>query len=436
MGAGDAQHVIEVFDRPDIRTVYYTGSDTLYPGYLLCFNSRADATSTVYPGPSGTGTAIAAASESYRRTKFVGQPAAGNLYNFAGIVRNKRVGRGPVQISIPYPNGTMQKVVTDQSCTIDTTLLTVQAGSYYAGGVGEGPVIGKACQTIDRSSTAGTVQALCVPVNPFSAPFQGAVPSSTVRNFSPKIWETCPWNEINNGTVRGHAYFNDFVGNYTLANNQSPTYLGNGVWGTTAATAGSVIRPELDEPYGVMTLESTTDNEDALASIGGGDIVGNFVFSSTTKLWMEARIKVSSVTTNKMSAYVGFAEEALLGTTEVLSNTGALADKDYVGFHFDEAATTGMDTTWNTASGGTSPVVEGENAVTLAADTYTNVGLHCDGTTVYFYQNGAALSDSIAIATADFPDGEEMAFYLAAMMGHGDTNSLSADYVRIAQQLA
>lgn len=133
-----------VSEKQHLKKVYYTGSDTLKAGYLVC-----------YDRDYGT-----AANVDLARASYVEKPSATNLKWFAGVVSSKSDGKtGPCDIEIVEPTGAMAKVFTDQNCTLGTTLLTLQAGSYYAGGVGEGPIIGIAYQTVDRSSTAGPVEA-------------------------------------------------------------------------------------------------------------------------------------------------------------------------------------------------------------------------------------------------------------------------------------
>jgi hypothetical protein len=88
---------------------------------------------------------------------------------------------------------------------------------------------------------------------------------------------------------------------------------------------------------------------------------------------------------------------------------------------------------YNTESGGTSPATVDADAATIEADTFTKIGMYCDGTTVWFYQNGVR-GTGIALATADFPDDIEMAFYMALMLGHGDLASIEIDWVAIAQE--
>jgi hypothetical protein len=260
---------------------------------------------------------------------------------------------------------------------------------------------------------------------------------------STELWRNCPWKEIEAGEVDGHVHFCDFIEGMTVTNGKviaDAMALGTvpaGWIAQTGATAGSNITTATDAPFGVIKLESTTDNEGVIISYGGGyNTAGSFVFSAGKRLWMEARVKRSVITDSKINLFVGFAEEALCVDGSLITTSDAMADKDYVGFQGVFADGDKFDTVYNTASGAVTPANVAADAVTVAADTWLKIGLYCDGTTVYFWSDGAQLADSVALSATEFPINEEMAFYIGIMLGHGDTNSISVDWVKIAQQRA
>ena len=266
-------------------------------------------------------------------------------------------------------------------------------------------------------------------------------PLNTDRGLSHHLWKTCPVELLKANPQYGTFFFDDFTEGIVIAANQNTaaaSALGTtGEWtGCTAATAGTIVTTLATNYQGIVKLESTTDNQDSIIAYPKtATTAGPYKFSSTSRLWMEARYSQLNITTNKFNAFVGFAEQGLVATTTLITASDAMADKDYVGFQKTFAATTGVSSVYNTESGGTSPATVAAAAATVAADTFTKIGLYCDGTTVYFYQNGV-IGTGIAIATADFPDGEEMAFYAGIMLGHGDTASISLDWVAIAQAYA
>ena len=79
--------------------------------------------------------------------------------------------------------------------------------------------------------------------------------------------------------------------------------------------------------------------------------------------------------------------------------------------------------------------VSNDDEATLEATTWTKLGIYCDGSTVTFFKDGVALATTTTTATADFPDGEEMAFYLQNMCGAaGTVGTVTLDWLRIAQE--
>ena len=254
------------------------------------------------------------------------------------------------------------------------------------------------------------------------------------RGPSPLIWDTCPVLGYAANPTDGMVYFNDFQGNYALANNQTATLLDAGVMGFTGATAGSTIDQETDEPNGSLTLNSTTDNESCgISVLGGKNAAAMFVFTAGKKSWFEARVKFVNITDAKIGGFIGFAEEALLSEGGLIADDGTLTDKDLFGFFRVEADGDKLDTVHNTASGGGVTTLQSD-AVTLEADTYKKIGFYCDGTTITLYADGVALGTTVALAATNFPDGEEMAFYMVLNEGSGDDASMTIDWVRIARE--
>ena len=256
--------------------------------------------------------------------------------------------------------------------------------------------------------------------------------SASGNGPSPLIWNNCPWGEYRDG-VGGMAYFNDFTETVNLAANQSATHLGAGAVGFTGATAGTTITHATDEPTGSMVLSCTTDNETVgVSALCATNTVGNFVLTSGKKSWFEARIKGLTVGDDEFALFCGFAEEGLLAEDGLISDADALGDKDYIGF-FRQAADGDTYDTVHRKNGGAAVIVKAD-AVTAEADTYDKIGFYCDGTTVTFYADGAALSDTALLATATVPTGEEMAFYFIMNNKGGADEVAQIDWVRIARE--
>ena len=255
------------------------------------------------------------------------------------------------------------------------------------------------------------------------------------RGPSPAIWDGADILRATLDPTFGMHYFNDFLSGPVGANNASDYTGGEDdiIW-ITGATAGSVITPQVDEPTGVIRLETTTINEHvAIGALAGGHVAGNFL-PSRTWAW-EARISLLNITGSKFAAFIGFAEEAKMASGGVIAagTPWAMADVDFFGFHRINADGVYLDTMHNTNGGGGLTTVASD-AVTIAADTFIKVGAKSDGTTVTFYADGVLLADEVLLSATNFPEDQEMAFYFVLESGHGDICSVEIDWIRIYQQ--
>ncbi len=269
-------------------------------------------------------------------------------------------------------------------------------------------------------------------------------PTASGRGFSPAIWDNCPVLRLQNDPQAGFIYFNDFKDGVTVAANSTAAVAaalgttGAGVTACTAATAGTTISMSSTDANGVVVLATTTDNQDVILSVlGGNNTAGMVSFVSGKKLWMECRVSRTTIVDSNMNLFVGFAEEGLVATTTFWSTSDALADKDWVGFGSVITDGDKLDTMYNTASASGVPANVTADAVTMAADTFTKLGIYFDGTTINFYQDGVLITDTtpLTVTTAGFPDGEEMAFYIAIMNAGGEDTSAKIDWVRIAAEI-
>ena len=143
-----------------------SSTDSVRVGDLVCYNSDLAAdwrelTSARASGDlNGSGvTAYAEGSQTYNaRFLIVEKPATANLHAFAGVVADLGPERGADgdTLSIFVPKvGAVVPVVSNLSCTVDSTVLTVANGAYEA--TSAGYQIGIAAETVDRSSTDGLV---------------------------------------------------------------------------------------------------------------------------------------------------------------------------------------------------------------------------------------------------------------------------------------
>lgn len=267
------------------------------------------------------------------------------------------------------------------------------------------------------------------------------VSAAPSRMPTASLWKNCPWEEIASGRRDGIVMFDDFTGNFSQETNQAAGVsvttkksIVHGGWSAfTDNDAGNTVTQNASAPYGVVELNVAADNfQTTLAWGGNAAAAGQIVFEAGKKVWFETRVKINSVTDSKSGAFVGFGEEALCVATGILADAGTLTDKDLIGFHRLEADGDKLDIIHNTASGGgvTSLATD---AITLVADTYVKLGIYCDGTTVYFYADGTQVA-SVALTATNVPDGEEMVLYYSIGGLAVEASTLSADWVKIAQE--
>lgn len=260
------------------------------------------------------------------------------------------------------------------------------------------------------------------------------------RGPSPAIWDDCPVLDYMLNPQLGMHYFTDFIDGMVVAsaqNTAAAAALGTiGDWAAFTATNPTVTTLTTSHT-GVVRLSTTDDNTDvAIAYPSTAHTAGMFKFIAGKKLWMEIRIAQNSSSDSEFTSWLGFCEEGLMASGTILAvDEAQMVDKDYVGFTRIFADGDTLDTTYNTESGGTSPVILGSDAVTIVAGAFIKLGIYCDGTTVYFYADGVRLADSVLLTATDFPDAIELALYICVMGAVGDaTGYIDVDWVRIAQE--
>lgn len=237
---------------------------------------------------------------------------------------------------------------------------------------------------------------------------QGTNAPNTDRGPSPYIWGDCPWLEMEADPNLGVRFFDDFT-SFTLPGTQtSELSLGYNGWKVYNTGAGTVkTNASLDGTLtsgGIISMLADT--------AGDGSAIANqacpFVLSGLTtnsgKLWFEARIALTVVTTNNVQLFVGLGENSgyTLGAAKPLGDADAVAsDVPFIGLNVtedglgvvrgvyaDEAAT------WTAAA---------SSVGTLSASTFAKVGMVYDpeDTTncIQFFFNGVPSTSVISQST-------------------------------------
>lgn len=255
------------------------------------------------------------------------------------------------------------------------------------------------------------------------------------RGPSPGIWHDCPVLEYILNPQEGFHAFEDFILGPNVAAATAVSVQGQMTVYTDANSA--TIKLLTDETCGAVSLApGANDDEDAALGFGGATgACYKFDASSPKAFWFETRVKKTADTTNKLGVFIGMIQQGCYAADGILIDTD-MATKDLVGFHQIEADTTTIDTIIDTATGTITQVADA--AVTIVADTYTKLGMKLDvgAKTLYFYQDGAKLADSIALSGANFPDGERMSPVIAVRSASGTSpGDLTVDWFRVAWEM-
>lgn len=247
---------------------------------------------------------------------------------------------------------------------------------------------------------------------------------------SPALWGDCP-PDIADPNV-GSEIFQDFL--LGIRNTTDVELLGFKAFIDTSDT----IQQYATEIHGVleMATAATDNNNPAIAT--GGDIAGCVKPYTTTpkKFWLEARIKTSVIT--EQSLFFGLAAIGCCANNGLLTDTtGALQDKDCIGFHVIEAAPATVNAVYK--DNGQTAVEAGAAVHTLVADTYVKLGLRYSGKgskCLTYYVDGvekAWVTATVAAATG-FPNNTILAVLLSLKTGSGAARKAYVDWLRVATE--
>lgn len=371
------------------RWVYYSGTDQLLAGYLVCYDHD---NATVA-----------------ERRNTVEKPSLANITAgaFAGVVvtppRSDTIGAyGPgwCQIAVPSQPGIGNfSIYTDDSCTIGD-LLGPAPATYYARKSVIVPPIAIVTETTDRSSTAGLV------------------------NTDYKAGMT--WDQ---DTSRLKRMFCDFDGQFPIGvNGLTPAEITNAGWNIRGASDTGAYST------------GTGGNSEIVVTAGGASTLAQleqggapFLLSTGRALFWRARVKRDAVTDEEM--FVGLAS---IGGASIAAAGSVGARDDYMGFVSIGASFAVIRNAYN-ADNGTDRLAT--TGVSAAADTYNELAQYIrnrnSGTTA---SSGAktllAYVDGTLTNTIDpsdlFNNDVSMGFVAAAISG---TAVMTVDRVEVVIHL-
>lgn len=239
--------------------------------------------------------------------------------------------------------------------------------------------------------------------------------SNNDDRFSGAIWADMPRELTYDRTAGVYACdtFTNFGRGYPVANNVGHYVGGGGAYKSYEDTGDAISQLATALGRLQISVASTNNNESWLQSCGGTGVLGKFSSTAPKDMWFEARVATSQILTQNF--FVGLSEEGL-AAADTITDAGALASKDFVGFQVLEDAPSKVDIIYRKA--GQSVVEVLAEAETLVADTFVNLGWtykrEINGPKLRFYVDGveAASVAASALSAATFPDGEELAFLI------------------------
>ena len=389
---------------------YYEGSDLLYPGYLVCLNADY-----------GTITAVDGT-----RTCRVEKPAIGNIKHFAGVVaEGKPSYQGPCRLPLVVPAQFTQmcNIFCDVSATQEVTDITLKAGSYIGGKLGEGRVIARAAQTVDRDTTNGLIQCQFFGLSREDRLTEGLSNSRTaVMLPTAAIWDNFPLAQMRADPFLGSLFETDF-----RRGDEIPA--GTGGRGLFEDTTGEVA-PLGTSVIGEMVWFSSVDNEAAEVQWA------NCLIDVDGAKWaFEIRVKAQNITTDVACWFVGLLEGQLLVGDVWADNGATMTDGDWIGFAKLSTDTEEVDSVYRLQ--GQTLNKHADSIAVIEANTYVTLGLYFNGTDIAQYVNGVATGTNILgtgdMDQADFPLALELCPTVALKGLDAADIDLTVDWIRCAQ---
>lgn len=264
----------------------------------------------------------------------------------------------------------------------------------------------------------------------------GSADAVVARMPSPKIWADCPILQFLADPAKGIHVFDDF---HTLSCQDATTESGT-FWYLFKDSGPSAVLAASREGHLNLDLGATEHDQITIVS---GDLTAGLAKMPTKgerkKFWFEARVQMGVVAgTTAQSAFIGFAAVGAAADNQMILDTVALQDIDYLGFFANEADADDLTIVYNrlTATAGVAQSDTGE--IALVVDTWIRVGLRLDVSTdkIHVYVDGVdqGADAEIDISSANFPYGTSLALTLSVKAGAGAPDNMLVDWVRFAQE--
>jgi hypothetical protein len=257
--------------------------------------------------------------------------------------------------------------------------------------------------------------------------------------MSPRIWDRMKGSALApDGFRQGKSFADDFLCFPKISPGTGGTTTGNALgygYYVDSATAAGTIQQLATNNDGVVAISTAAqDNHENWLTSGGN--TGTLAMVSDTSgsdktLLFEARFSVGQIVTHNL--FIGMSEEGL-AAADTVTDAGALASKDLLGFWILEGAATTLVFGYRKA--GQSAVSVIASLATVAADTFYKVGFAYEpmapaAKRISVYLNNVEQSTYVTatnIAAATFPDGEELALLAGIKNGAAAVSALNLDW--------
>lgn len=242
-----------------------------------------------------------------------------------------------------------------------------------------------------------------------STSIRGAMPLRKVdQNWMRMLWKECPWEDIGN-TVEGVKFSDNFENSPSALVATANITQKYADWVDT----GGTILPSVTDPFGgcVFTVDADDNQEASRQSFGA---LASFIDPATGTqpydIWWEAQFELSALVGNSFFGLM----EWLTPAGDIITDSGALGDRGFVGFSTLEATPTILNFTYK--KNGQTVQVPITTVATLTAATKIAVGFHYQhqnptAQKITAFANNVANSGGVTkanIEAATFPDAVPM----------------------------
>jgi len=222
------------------------------------------------------------------------------------------------------------------------------------------------------------------------------------------------------------------VGRYNDGNSQYITYEDNSC---------TLAQIETNRNGAIVFTTSGTDEDELSMNCGDTKSVNSIISSTAADnklLAFECRFKIGTLA--ETAVFIGLTEEGTAITNALVDSTGAVADKDRIGFHIpSEYSVATCNFVWKKAGQTAVTLISGLK--TMVADTYYNMGFVYDPNadaskrlTVYLDNaEQSTYGTNTQLTAATFPDGEELIPHWAIKATSASARTLTLDSWALAQ---